>query len=244
VRVLERALPLWGFVLAAAGASLVAGGLVAVAMAGPNYGGIAFAGLVALATGWLWLRWHDPAGLRTLRAGLALYLLPVLAMTLGAAIALAVPKPVQPQDPKPAQAVETRLAEHRRELAEEARIMSSGGYAEAVAFRARQFGREYAEQSGFTVFVLGLFLVGMWLVQSGAMLQPERHLALFRGLAKVALPAGAVLVLASSLLATHHVPRQNDREWQLAMGLQLLGNLPMLMGYVALLVLAMQHEAW
>lgn len=224
------------------GLAIAAGiGAVAWLLALPQaYGFVAVVGMAGLVG--FYLRRPGPADQRPLRAGLALYLAPVLLLTLGAAISMVVPRPVV----EPAQTMQSRarLAEHQYGVDREERVMSTGRYAEAVAVRALQFGREYMEQAGFMAFVLGLFLVGMWLVQSGVMQEPQRHLPLFRGLAWVALPLGTVLVVASSLVATRHVPMQNDREWQLAMGLQLLGNLPMTLGYMAVVVLALQRAAW
>lgn len=216
-------------------------GAVAWLLALPQaYGFVAVVGMAGLVG--LYLRRRGPAGLRPLRAGLALYLVPVLLLTVGAAISMVVPRPAV--DPAQTTQSRMRVAEHQYGVDREERAMSTGSYAEAVAVRAPQFGREYLEQAGFMAFVLGLFLIGMWLVECGAMQDPQRHLPLFRGLAWMALPLGIVLVVASSLVATHHTPLRNDREWQLAMGLQLLGNLPMTLGYMAVVVLALQRAAW
>lgn len=121
--------------------------------------------------------------------------------------------------------------------------MTTGRYAEAVRFRAREYLGDYAGNSGFLAIVLALFLVGAWFVQSGVMAEPARHLPLFRRLAFVALPLGTAATVASSLLATRHVPGDNTQLWQLAMGLQMLGALPMSLGYMAVLVLLLQSPA-
>ena len=118
--------------------------------------------------------------------------------------------------------------------------MTTGSYTEAVRFRAKEYLGDYAGNSGFHAIVLALFLVGAWFVQSGVMTEPARHLPLFRRLAFVALPLGTVVTVASSLLATSHVPGENTQLWQLAMGLQMLGALPMSLGYMAVLVLLLQ----
>lgn len=243
IAVLGHRVPLWSLVLVVAGALLVVGGLVGVAISGPKMGGMVFGGLVVLVLGWLSVRFREPVDKRSLRVGATLYLAPFVAMTIGAAIALALPQPQAPQDKVAVAAAEKRLAEQRKELAEETRVMSTGSYAQATSFRAHQFTRDYVNQSGFIAMVLGLFLMGMWFVQSGVMAHPQQHLALFRRLAFIGLPLGTVLAIASSLVATHHVPTVNDARWQLAMGLQMIGNLPMSLGYIAVVVLAMQG-AW
>ena len=240
VALLGHSAPLWSLVMMTVGVLLVAGGLVGVAVSGPKLGGVVFGGLVVLLLGWLSARFREPADKRSLRAGATLYLAPFVAMTIGAAIALASPQPQAPKDKAAVAATEKRLAEHREELAEETRVMSNGSYAQAVSLRARQFTQDYVNQSVFIVMVLGLFLMGMWFVQSGVMVHPQRHLALFRRLAFVGLPLGTALAVASSLVATHHVPTVNDARWQLAMGVQMIGNLPMSLGYIAVVVLAMQ----
>lgn len=244
VGVFGRRWPLWSLVLAVVGLLLAIGGGIGLAIAGPKLGGLLFGGVVLLLLGWLSARFREPAGKRSLRAGATLYLAPFVAMTIGAAIALASPQGQPPKDKETVQAVEKRIAEQRKELAEETKVMSTGTYAQAVSHRAVQFTRDYVNQSGFVGMVLGLFLMGMWFVQSGAMVHPQQHLPLFRKLAFVGLPVGTALAVASSLIATHHVPNGNDVRWQLAMGLQMIGNLPMSLGYIAVVVLAMQGEAW
>lgn len=218
----------------------VAIGAAALLLKLPPLGGfvalLALAGLVGF-----YLRRRGQTDARTLRAGLALYLLPALLLVIASAVAMAIPQSGQAPTSERTQAMELRLAEHQRNTDREAQVMSAGTYAEAVAFRAGQFMHEQVEQAGFMVLVLGLFLLGMWLVQSGAMVHPERYLALFRRLAWIALPIGAALVVSSSLVATRYAPLQNDRQWQLAMGLQLLGNLPMASGYIAVVVLALRR---
>jgi len=170
----------------------------------------------------------------------------VLAMLLGAAASMMAPagQGSQQQTPEQKQQMEERRAEHRATVAEERRIMTSGSYAEAVQFRAKEYLGDYAGNSGFLAIVLSLFLVGAWFVQSGVMTEPARHLPLFRRLAYVALPLGATVTIAGSLLATSHVPGENTKLWQLAMGLQMLGALPMSLGYMAVLVLLLQSPAW
>ncbi|MCL1634185.1 DUF418 domain-containing protein [Luteimonas sp. SX5] len=91
---------------------------------------------------------------------------------------------------------------------------------------------------------MGLFLVGAWFVHSGVIQHPQQHLGLFRKLAWIGLPLGTALAIAASFIAVSHVPGQNDKQWQLAVGLQSLGNLPMSLGYIAAIVLLLQKRAW
>jgi len=239
-RIAGRPWPLLSLLLAiAALAAAIAGG-VGIAMQGKGYAGLAAGGLLAMLA-WLSARYRDPARLRKLRAGATLYLAPFLAMLIGSAIALATPESQRPQpDPEQKQQIEKRRAEHRREVATEARTMSGGTYGEAVAFRKGAYLGDYVQQGGFTMMVFGLFLVGAWFVQSGAIVDPERHAGLFRKLVVVGLPLGLALALIGHFVAPSHVPGQNDKEWQLAIGLQMVGNLPMSLGYIAAIVLSLQ----
>lgn len=192
-------------------------------------------------------RW-PVSGLRN--AGLALYVVPFLLMTLGAALALARPPvpapaaaPATAAAPAPDAKAQRRagaVAEAERAIAEEARVMSGGSYAQAVALRAGRYPSHMARDIGFAVIVLGMFLLGAWFVRSGAIVRPEAHLPLFRRLLVFGLPLGLGMSLLSAAIATSHVRGVNDLAFQLASGLALLGNLPACLGYVAAIVLAMR----
>lgn len=234
--------PLPSVVLGGLALAMAVGGGVGIALQGARFAPLLFGAMAMLLVAWLVHRFREPRGLRTLRAGLFLYFAPVLAMLIGAAASMLAPAGQGPQQqtPEKKQQVEERRAEHRATVAEERRIMTTGSYTEAVRFRAKEYLGDYAGNSGFLAIVLALFLVGAWFVQSGVMTEPARHLPLFRRLAFVALPLGTAVTVASSLLATSHVPGENTQLWQLAMGLQMLGALPMSLGYMAVLVLLLQ----
>jgi uncharacterized membrane protein YeiB len=190
-------------------------------------------------------------GLRN--AGLALYLVPFLAMTLGS-VAQMRQAPEAERDrvaqaaadtPAKREALAKQLKqradnrrEHAQRVAEETEVMGGGSYAQAVVLRANEFVRHLGSNIGFAIIVLGMFLLGAWFVRSGVMTQPERHLTLFRRLAWIGLPVGVGLGLWGSSIATTHVPGVNGGAFQLAMGLTMLGNLPACLGYVAVIVLA------
>ncbi|MEJ7746257.1 MAG: DUF418 domain-containing protein [Luteimonas sp.] len=225
---------------------MLVGGGIGIAMVGAQKAGVfVFGGMVLVLLAWLSMRFRDPPDQRKVRIGTALYLAPFLAMTVGAAMTVMAPSGDQPQPTaEQKQKIETRRAEHRQEVATEARVMRTGTYAQAVTFRSKAYLAEYVGNGVLPAMVLGLFLIGVWFVQSGAIVRPHEHLGLFRRLAGIALPLGTVLAVTSSLIATHHVPGQNDAQWQLAIGLQMLGNLPMSLGYIAVIVLLMQKPVW
>jgi uncharacterized membrane protein YeiB len=190
-------------------------------------------------------------------AGLALYLLPFLAMTIGGVVQTV--KPAQVREQEALQAAKTpeqkaklverqekraeRRKEHVEDIARETRVMRRGSYAEAVSLRARRFGEHAGGDAGFAVIVLGMFLLGAWFIRSGIMVDPAAHLPLFRKLAWIGIPVGLGMSLLGASIATTLVPGQNDGPFQLATGLAFLGNLPACLGYVGAVVLVF-HSRW
>ncbi|MCI4569383.1 DUF418 domain-containing protein [Lysobacter sp. CFH 32150] len=214
---------------------------------GPFLGfGIALLVLACVAAA---LRRWPVSGMRG--AGLALYLLPFLAMTIGGAVMTVTPPQAREQAAE--QAAKTpeqkkelaeqkekkleRRKEHAQDIADETRLMSRGTYAEAVAWRAEQFVKHQGQTVGFAVIVLGMFLLGAWFIRSGVMTNPAAHLDLFRKLAWFGIPLGLGMSLISASIAVTHVRDQNDGPYQLAMGLAMLGNLPACLGYISAVVL-------
>ena len=148
---------------------------------------------------------------------------------------------------KARQARVKRRAERKAEAAQEARVMSGGTYAEAVRLRAKSYLGDLGNSAGLAIIALGLFLLGGWFIQSGMMVQPQRHLPAFRKLAMTGMLAGGALSIVSSLIAVRPEERAvdapPDAAWQVANGLHMMGGLPLMLGYVACLVLALQTPA-
>lgn len=129
-----------------------------------------------------------------------------------------------------------RLAKQLERKRNEERVLSEGTYAEAVDMRARQFPEQAADDSGFSVITMGMFLIGVWFVRSGVMEDAGAHLRLFRRLAGYGLPLGIGLGLLGGLIATSHTPGARHDGFQLARALAMLGSLPASLGYVGLIV--------
>lgn len=129
-----------------------------------------------------------------------------------------------------------RDEERRRDKAEQVKTFSSGPYLDAVELRARHFPEKAAGDAGFAVVLVGMFLLGSWFVRSGVMQDTEKHLAFFRKLAWVALPAGIGMGLVAACIAVSHTPGDRHDGWNIAHGLLMLGNLPACLGYVGLVV--------
>ncbi|MBA3498861.1 MAG: DUF418 domain-containing protein [Myxococcota bacterium] len=193
-------------------------------------------------------RFHNPVELRPLRLGVALYVLPTLMM-----IVMGTVQYVSPPDPKDAVAtVEARkekaekaeqLAEHEQKKREEERVLSSGTYADAVGMRARDFPKRIAEQTGMAVIAIGMFLIGFWFVRSGIMQNVSAHLPLFRKLTMYGLPLGIGLGILGSAIATTHTPGSETDGFLLANALVMLGSLPASLGYMGLVVLALNSRS-
>ncbi len=219
------------------------------------FAGIAVPLLILCAVAAALRRW-PLKGLRN--AGLALYLVPFLAMTLGG-LAMTRQPPEGERDriaqvaadtPAKQEALAKQLKErsdarrdHQQQIVDEGRVMRSGSYADAVVLRSKSFVRHLGINIGFSIIVLGMFLLGAWFIRSGVMTQPERHLPIFRKLAWFGVPIGLGLSLVSAGIATTHVRDVNDGVFQVAMGLSMLGNLPLCLGYVSVVVLLWQSRA-
>jgi uncharacterized protein len=120
----------------------------------------------------------------------------------------------------------------------------AGTYAEAVAQRAADTGA----MLGFLVFfgptLLGVFLLGAWFLRSGTIRDTAAHLPLFRRLRNIGFGIGLPLMLWSAW--TH--PTMSFSEMSLgsaaAQTAAQVANLLMMLGYLSVIVLAMQLPAW
>jgi uncharacterized membrane protein YeiB len=219
-------------------------------------------GPLLLAAGWLSWKYYEPAEKRSVRLAVSLYLFFGIAITAGGVIQRFAPDPdagvavVAPPDAGKKDEDKTReertaerRAEREKQLAEakaveekEHRIMTAGGYREAVIFRAGRFPEKVAGDFGFGIILVGMFLLGTWFVRSGVMENPGAHLAFYRKLTLYALPAGIGLGLLGSLIAMSHTPGDRYDGWQIAFGLSIVGNLPACLGYVSLVVLMLHSK--
>lgn len=167
--------------------------------------------------------------------GLVLYALPFVLMLVSATVMLM--GDVQPTPEQQARQAR-HIVEVQARIAGEAGVMQHGGYADAVAWRLRELPRHAAMNAGFAVIVLGVFLLGAWLVRSGIMREPAAHLQVFRRMARIGLPLGLGLALVGASIGTSHLRGVNDARFQLAVALDTLGALPASLGYIGLVVLA------
>lgn len=128
--------------------------------------------------------------------GLALYTVPIVLMWLMAgAISLA------RMDPKAAVEVNADLEEGSRLMREAYAaaepVYRDGSWIEVTAQRASDTLMQLQWLPMFGWMLLGIFLMGAWLLRSGAMREPAAHLPLFRRLLFFGLPVGAMLVVVA-----------------------------------------------
>lgn len=210
-------------------------------------------------------KFHQPRDLRMPRLGIGLYALPFLMMTAFGAMQYFQSQPDERDVPemqavasanknslgdktsversrKLAERIE-REKEHEVKVLEETRVLTQGSYTQAVKWRANRFAEQAVFDAGFAIVVVGMFLLGVWLVRSGVMEDSAAHLPLFRKLALYGIPIGFGLGLIGSSLATSHLPGQPPGLYQFALGLTMLGNLPACLGYVGLLVLMLHSRS-
>jgi uncharacterized protein len=147
-------------------------------------------------------------------------------------------------------------AEFDRNLAEQAEQMVAteqaqrdaygpgGSYAEATAQRLADLGwmTNFLPILGPTV--LGLFLIGAWLLRSGALLRPEQHLPLFRRLQAVGFLLGLPLVLGGFWLIPSADFARIDFTVALVTAMNQAANLLLCLAYMSTLVLAFQSPRW
>jgi len=85
--------------------------------------------------------------------------------------------------------------------------------------------------------MLGVFLIGRWLVGTGRLADPVAHRGFFVTLAVVGVLVGALGVAASLSLGSHFDLVDGFAASTVAMGLMSLGNLPLALGYLGIVVL-------
>jgi uncharacterized protein len=174
--------------------------------------------------------------------GIVLMLFPCALMLGGGAIGSAML--ASPQSAPEFQEAMARQAAQMAEWNEAQRLAyGSGTYLEAVAQRATDVGMMLGFLLMFGTFILGLFLLGAWLLRSGAMAEPTRHAQLHARLRWLALPLGLAMTLLSWWLEPTMDFGRMDLRSTTAQSLQMVGGALMALGYLAWVVHALQGAA-
>lgn len=120
----------------------------------------------------------------------------------------------------------------------------AGSFLEATVQRAKDLGLALMNLMIVGPLVFAMFLLGAWLVKTGAIARPEAHPRLFRRLRWWALPVGLALVLAGFALRPTLDPVEYSVAASAAFCLGMLGAVSMCLGYAGWLVRGMQSPAW
>ncbi|RZJ83444.1 MAG: DUF418 domain-containing protein, partial [Massilia sp.] len=208
--------------------------------------GLPLLGAAFVTLGLFTRKYHADQPARSWRIGVGIYCFSFLMMTgAGASMYFFPEKPPAVATKEQAEKQKKQLAERAKNLKErderiknETTALTKGSYGDVVTLRAKHFAENAPGEVGFATILIGMFLIGSWFVRSGIMEKAQAHLPLFRKLAIVGLPIGIGMGLLGSAIAMHRVPGSQGADgFQLASGLQMLGNLPASIGYVSLVIL-------
>jgi len=142
-------------------------------------------------------------------------------------------------------AANNRVLRYREQVARstgERIVLTQGSYPNAVAMRYKQLDERMVDEVGFSVLLVGVFLIGVWFVRSGVIAHAAEHKPLYRRLVIVGIPLGVGLGLLGSLIATGRPPGVDDGGHDLAYALLSLGSLPAALGYIGAVMLMLQSR--
>lgn len=119
-----------------------------------------------------------------------------------------------------------------------AAVYRDGGFLEITRQRLADFEFLFTGAVIFQIpMILGVFLIGSWLVGSGRLVDPAAHRGFFIKLAVGGLLLGALGMAASLSFGTSFDLVEDFAESTAALGLMAMANLPLALGYLALFVL-------
>ncbi|MEZ5465622.1 MAG: DUF418 domain-containing protein [Lysobacteraceae bacterium] len=148
-------------------------------------------------TGFLLLLFFRRTPVRRLwKWGVAFYLIPLLLMwTFAGAISMARVASPPEEVAKMDEEFATAASEHAARYEKAEQVYSGGSYSDAVVQRVIDTGEQLGFIWMFILMLLGVFLLGAWLLRSGRLSDPQAHRSFFLKCVVVAGPVGLVLVL-------------------------------------------------
>lgn len=125
-----------------------------------------------------------------------------------------------------------------------AQIFAHGSWWQAAAQRARDFTSITLPALATVLpLALGVCMLGAWLIRSGRMDDVAAHRRWFIRLAAWTLPTGAALMAASLAVGTSFDGLREAGPMTLALGMSMLASLPLALGYLSLLAIALGSRA-
>ncbi len=192
--------------------------------------GYALAGLMLLALdgiprrAWPWM-------------GVGLYVTVATMIALGGLALLAMP-------PEMLEAMEAEAAGLDAAAEAASAAFAHGGWWQATAQRAHDFATiNLPGLMTLLPLALGVFMLGAWLYRGGRMDDVAAHRGWFVRLAAWTLPVGAALTAASLAVGTSFDGMHEPGPMTLALGLLTLGSLPLALGWLSLLAIALGTRA-
>jgi len=184
-------------------------------------------------TGLLLLAFGEISNRARLWLGIGLYATLALMITLGGGLMSLVPAGEIGE-------LETMADELESAAAAATHVYAQGHYVDVVVQRARDFLALSVQGALLVVpMALGVFMLGAWLVRSGRMHDVASQRGWFARLALWTIPLGALFVALATSVGTSFDGMREMGPMLLASGLMMLGNLPLALGYLSLLVLGL-----
>jgi len=212
---------------------------------------LAVAAFLFIVLGLLAWRYREPEVLRPLRAGVTIAMLTFALIAFEGGVRYFTPGAVPATSANTTSATGEQASErqaevlrYREQLArsrEEERVLTGQSYRDAVVMRVRHLGQRLRDEIGFSVLLVGVFLVGSWFVRAGVIARAAEHLPMLRRLALCGISLGVGLGLLGSLVSTGRPAGVDDQGYDFANALAMLGSLPAALGYIAV-VLLMLHS--
>lgn len=175
--------------------------------------------------------------------GLFLYLAPIaLTVLIGGLTTLFITQPAVASQVQEAMQAE-QDAVHASIAAQRA-AFGAGTYSDAV----RQSIYDYWAMRGYMIFmgwqILGLFILGIWFIRSGAIANPQSYRRLYNLLRWAGLPLGLVMMTISFVMLPENEFNRMDLNFTIATALNLMGSLLMSLGYLALVIRGLESPRW
>jgi uncharacterized protein len=127
-------------------------------------------------------------------------------------------------------------------------VFQGGNYPDVIRENVHQTGKFWAgRKSAFLLYILGLFIAGLYTGRARIFEQPAAYRTAFRRIAAWGLPIGLAANVAGTVLQSKIEPAvmlANPGLILLMTGVFVLGTVPLAAGYVSAVTLLLQHPAW